>query len=176
MYLNVTKSREIKTSVSLSSGGISITWKEPLPIQAISDDNQIHSSYTQLLEGTINATLSWLFSLSSDLTFSGVNLRFNGEIIGAVEQSGDVVVASGFEDKFDLRWIPYERVILFVFNVTTEVNGTFGCDVLAKKVGTLTFKSTTQVDVVGKPNVAFNNDFQSEQSGKNKFGLLISLY
>ena len=78
-------------------------------------------------------------------------------MIGAVQPSGHDVVANSVKGKIDLSWIPFERFAVIIFNVTTEVIGTFDCDVWVSSIGTLTFRSTTQVDIVGKPYAAFNN-------------------
>ncbi|XP_068686471.1 uncharacterized protein [Montipora foliosa] len=139
-----------------ASDGSSITWYEPPPIQnlldTLSDPVGHLANSTQLLEGSINASLSWNFSLSSDLSFSSLTVSLGGTVIAGVALSGPGVQA-GFKDKFDIRWIPFQRVTLIIFNVTTEVNGTFSCTVAAAKgFGTVNFGSNIQVHVVDPPS------------------------
>ena len=129
----------------------SIEWKEPPPTQTISTpavgDPEEHPSSTSLLEGTINASLTWQFTLSSDLTFLALGLTFNDTSIG-----GQLQISDNFRDKYAINWIPSERITLMIFNVTTEVNGIFGCEVFAqiKQGGFATFRSNNQVNVIGK--------------------------
>ncbi|XP_068686476.1 fibroblast growth factor receptor 4-like isoform X4 [Montipora foliosa] len=142
--------------LSRFSDGSSITWYEPPPIQnlldTLSDPVGHLANSTQLLEGSINASLSWNFSLSSDLSFSSLTVSLGGTVIAGVALSGPGVQA-GFKDKFDIRWIPFQRVTLIIFNVTTEVNGTFSCTVAAAKgFGTVNFGSNIQVHVVDPPS------------------------
>ncbi|XP_068733307.1 fibroblast growth factor receptor 3-like [Montipora capricornis] len=131
----------------------SIEWKEPLPTQTITypavGDPEEHLSSTSLLKGTINASLSWHFTLSSDLTFLALGLTFNDTSIGGQSQISD-----NFRDKYAINWIPSERITLIIFDVTTEVNGIFGCEVftLIKQGGIVTFKSKNQVDVIASPS------------------------
>ncbi|XP_068733594.1 immunoglobulin superfamily member 10-like [Montipora capricornis] len=140
--------------LSRFSDGSSITWYEPPPIQTVSDTDVVDhlGNSTQLLEGSINASLSWNFSLSSDLSFSALTVSLGGTIIAGVVSSGPAVQA-GFGNKFDIRWIPFQRVTLIIFNVTTEVNGTFSCTITATKgFGVVNFGSNIQVHVVDPPS------------------------
>ncbi|XP_068734072.1 uncharacterized protein [Montipora capricornis] len=131
----------------------SIEWKVPPPTQTISKpavgDAEEHLSRTSLLEGTINASLSWQFTLSSDLTFHGLALKFNDTPI-----AGEFQIEDNFRDKYAINWIPSERITLIIFHVTTEVNGIFACEVGAQSPqgGLVTFKSKNQVDVIAPPS------------------------
>ena len=123
----------------------------PPPTQTISKpavgDAEEHLSRTSLLEGTINASLSWQFTLSSDLTFHGLALKFNDTPI-----AGEFQISDNFRDKYAINWIPSERFTLIIFHVTTEVNGIFACEVVTriKQGGFVIFKSKNQADVIGK--------------------------
>ena len=90
----------------------------------------IHRNRTRLIEGTINASLSWYFSLSSGLTLNGVLLKLKTDNIAfATNQKQEV--PAGFEDKYAIDWIPNQRITLVIFKVTSEHNATFACEVVA---------------------------------------------
>ena len=137
-------------NVRLSDGG-SITWYEPLPLETIVDENVYHTNSTQFLEGSNHSTLSWNFSLTSDLSFGSLKLKLNGVSIAGALWSGQHGVLDGFKKRFDISWIPIQRVTLVIFNVTTNEDGIYACEVsttegLVSKV----WKSKIEVDVVGK--------------------------
>ena len=135
--------------IFFSDGG-SLTWNEPLPIQNIPDNAIVeHTNHTTLPQGTY-ASLTWRFSLSSDLTFDSLTIRFDKEAIAGIWSSGQGVVPS-FEDKYGITWIPSQRITLGIFHVTTAQNGTFVCEVTAAKGHAIaTWKSIIEVDVLGK--------------------------
>ena len=134
----------------LSDG--SITWYEPLPVQTVPDVQNpvVHMPNSiQLLKGTINASLSWNFSLSSDVSFVRVKVAFKGVTIGTAVpgQSG---LLSGF-GKFDFLWIPSQKATLIILNVTTAENGAYSCEVQADKgLDNFIWRSEIEVNVVGK--------------------------
>ncbi|XP_068685611.1 neurotrimin-like [Montipora foliosa] len=136
---------------NLSDGG-SLTWNEPLPIQNIPDNAIVeHTNHTTLPQGTY-ASLTWRFSLSSDLTFDSLTIRFDKEAIAGIWSSGQGVVPS-FEDKYGITWIPSQRITLGIFHVTTAQNGTFVCEVTAAKGHAIaTWKSIIEVDVLDPPS------------------------
>ncbi|XP_068685579.1 fibroblast growth factor receptor 4-like isoform X1 [Montipora foliosa] len=134
----------------------SIQWKAPPPTQNISEaavgDPEEHLSRTSLLEGTINGTLSWHFSLSSDLTFVTFSLKFNDTLIGKILPSGQFEVLQRFRNKYAIDWFPFQRITLIIFYVTTEMNGIFSCAVVAQTpTGFVTFTSKNKVEVVVPP-------------------------
>ncbi|XP_068686976.1 tyrosine kinase receptor Cad96Ca-like isoform X2 [Montipora foliosa] len=139
-----------------------LTWIEPLPFQIVPDSDVVeHLNSTKLIEGTINATLSWQFSLS-EFTFESLTITFDGTAIAGVQSSGQGV-NSGFKDKYELNWIlGSQRVTLVIFQVTTAENGTFTCEVSAQTVGAFTatrWRSNIQVDVVDTPsNISASSD------------------
>jgi len=136
-------------NVPLSDGG-SITWYEPLPVETIVDVNVYHTNSTQFLEGKINATLSWNFSLTADLSFNTLNLKLNDVTIAGALSSGQHGVLDGFKERFDISWIPNQRVTL-IFNVSTNEDGTYACEVsTTERFVTKVWKSKIQVNVVGK--------------------------
>ena len=131
--------------------GGELTWKEPLPIQTVPDNNLTdHYSKTQLREGNTNATLRWHFALTG-LSFDSLLILFQGQAIAGARSSAQGP-QPGYENQYNINWVASQNlVLLFVFNVTTEVEGTFTCRVNAVK-GFLTFpfSSNFEVDVVGK--------------------------
>ncbi|XP_068685624.1 neuronal growth regulator 1-like isoform X1 [Montipora foliosa] len=141
--------------------GNSITWYEPLPIQTIQDASRLdHSSYTKLLKRANNASLSWNFSLSSDLIFDSLTFSFEGVAIAGVRSSGRGVLPR-FQDKYKISSISFQRFTLVILNVTIKDNGTFSCEVYAAKgVATFRWKSNVQAYVVDPPSniVASNNE------------------
>ena len=135
----------------LTDGG-QLTWNEPLPILTVQRSDAslvIHRNNTKLIEDTINASLSWYFSLSSGLTFIGANLRLKTDTIAFVDNQNQAVSA-GFKDKYAINWIPNQRITLVIFKVTSEHNATFACEVLASENGISTWRSQVQVYVVGR--------------------------
>ena len=118
-----------------------------------------HFSSRQLFEGTINATLSWRFGLTklnflSFIIFFGLNpvARVSSEVTGT---------PPSYANRFGLDWIPDQNLVkLFIFNVTTEDNGIFSCQVTAGSLDRFAefhFTSNVRVDVVGKLKVKFRN-------------------
>ena len=141
---------------------VSIQWKAPPPTQNISEvavgDPVEHLSRTSLLEETINGTLSWHFSLSSDLTFVTFSLKFNDTLIGKILPSGQVELLHRFRNKYAIAWFPFQRIALIIFYVTTEMNGIFSCTVVAQTpTGFVTFTSKNKVEVVGKLYISLIN-------------------
>ena len=143
------------TAVFDISDGASVTWYEPLPVETISDHNVDHSKSTQLREGSINASLSWNFSLSEDLSLISLNLKFNNGFIGGVSPQGQAGIAGAYIERFQFIWIPSKRATLIIYNVTMVDNGTFSCDVTvydSVDFSSKTWTSKIQVNVVGKPS------------------------
>ena len=141
---------------------VSIEWKAPPPTQNISETAlggpEEHLSRTSLLEGTINGTLSWQFSLSSDLTFFIIRLKFDGTLFGRILRTGKAQVLDNFRDKYAINWRPFQRTTLIIFYVTTEMDGIFSCEVFARTPGGfVTFTSKNKVEVVGKLYISLIN-------------------
>ena len=136
------------------SDGASLTWNKPLPTQIVqaAADPMKHLSSRQLFEGTINATLSWHFGLT-ELIFESLLIFFEGISVARVSSSVTGIPPS-YANRFGLDWIPNQNLVkLFIFNVTTEDNGTFSCRVTADSLDRFSkfrFRSDVQVDVVGK--------------------------
>ena len=86
-----------------------------------------------------------------DLSFDSLSIFFGGQNIAGVRPPVQEPLP-GFENQFGINWIGSQNlVILFIFNVTTEVNGTFTCMVrTVRGAGTFLFSSNVQVNVVGK--------------------------
>ena len=118
-----------------------------------------HFSSRQLFEGTINATLSWHFG-STELTFKSLLIFFEQNAVARVSSSVTGTRPS-YTNRFSLDWIPNQNLVkLFIFNVTTEDNGTFSCEVTADSLDRFSefkFTSIVRVDVVGKLEVKFRN-------------------
>ncbi|XP_067030284.1 uncharacterized protein [Acropora muricata] len=137
----------------LLSDAANLTWNEPLPRQvvpAVKDPKQ-HFSSIQLSEGTINATLSWNFSLTG-LHFQAVGVSFKGKTVAIISP---LVTGTRppYGNRFGLDWIPNQNLVkLFIFNVTSDDNGRFSCRVTAESWDRFTefhFRSNVEVDVVG---------------------------
>ena len=128
-----------------------LTWKEPLPIQTVPDNNITdHLSKKQLHEGNTNATLRWHFALTG-LSFDSLTILFGGQGIAAARPSAQAPVP-GFENQYDINWVASQNLVtLFIFSVTTDVKGRFECQVNALRgIFPLRFSSIVEVDVVGK--------------------------
>ncbi|XP_015777383.1 PREDICTED: fibroblast growth factor receptor 3-like isoform X2 [Acropora digitifera] len=141
--------------------GDQLTWNEPLPVLTVQESDVsmvIHRNHTRLIEGTINASLSWYFSLSSGLTLVGVNLKLKTDNIAFVNNQKQEVSA-GFKDKYAINWIPNQRITVIIFKVTSEHNATFACEVVASGNAISIWRSHVQVDVVGPPsNIITSSD------------------
>ena len=116
-----------------------------------------HFSVRQLFEGTINATLNWHFGLK-DLIFKSLLIVFEGNSVARASSSVTGTPPS-YANRFGLDWIPSQNLVkLFIFNVTTEDNGTFSCRVTADSLDRFSefqFTSNVQVDVLSKFKVKF---------------------
>ena len=145
------------------SDGASLTWNEPSPTQIVqaAADPVKHFSSRQLFEGTTNATLSWHFGLT-ELIFRSLVIFFEGNSVARVSSSVTGIPPS-YANRFGLDWIPNQKLVkLFIFNVTTENNGTFSCRVTADsqdRFNVFQFRSNVQVDVVGKIKVKFRSTY-----------------
>ena len=134
-----------------------MTWNQPPPTQIVQGavDPVRHFSKGQLVEGTINATLSWHFGLT-ELIFKSLLIFFEGNSVARVSSSVNGTPPS-YANRFGLDWIPNQNLVkLLIFNVTTEDNGTFSCRVKADSLDRFDefqFISNVQVDVVGKLKV-----------------------
>ena len=146
--------------ISFLTDGTQLTWNEPLPVLIVQESDsrqEVHRNCTRLIEGTINASVSWYFSLSSGLTFTGVNLRLKTVSIALVNNNRQEVLA-GFKDKYAIDWIPNQRITLVIFKVTSEHNATFACEVVASGNAISTWKSHVQVYVVGRVHCSCDAD------------------
>ncbi|XP_044180729.1 fibroblast growth factor receptor 4-like [Acropora millepora] len=140
--------------VCLETVGNQLTWNEPLPVLTVQESDsrqEVHKNYTRLIEDTVNASLSWNFSLSAGLIFTGVNLILKTNTIAFINNQ-KAAVSTGFKDKYAIKWIPTQRITLVIFKVTSEHNATFACEVLASGNGIKTWRSEVQVDVVVPPS------------------------
>ena len=130
-----------------------LTWKEPLPIQTVQDDN-ITNHRSKILvtlnEGNTNAIIRWHFVLK-DLTFHSMTIWFGGQVIAGIRSSKQGP-EPGFENRFGINWIVSQNLVtLTIFNATTDVNGIFTCEVSTERgFGTFLFSSSVQVNIVGK--------------------------
>ena len=132
-------------------------WKEPPPTQIVkaTRDPVKHFSDKQLFEGTINATLTWHFG-STELNFKSLIIRFERKSVARISSSV-TGTPPDYVNRFGLDWIPNQNLVkLVIFNVTTEDNGTFSCQVTADSLDGFSdyhFTSNVRVDVVGKLKV-----------------------
>ena len=135
-----------------------LTWKEPLPIQTVQDNNLTdHFGKKELLEGSTNATLRWHFALTG-LSFDSLTILLGGQAIAGARHSAQAPVP-GFENQYDINLVTSQNLVtLFIFNVTTEVDGTFTCRVTTVKgFVTVIFSSNVEVDVVGKAKTLWHS-------------------
>ena len=140
--------------------GNQLTWNEPLPVLTVQESDsrqEVHRNYTRLIKDTINASLSWYFSLSSGLTLNGVFLKLETDTIAVVDNQKQELSA-GYKDKYALNWIPKQRITLVIFKVTNEHNATFVCEVLATGNSFAVWRSEVQVDVFGRIYSSCNAD------------------
>ena len=136
------------TKCSLLDGG-SITWYEPPPVETTADDNVIRTYNTSLVEGSTNVALSWSFSLTRDLTFGFVHLRFGGVLVATVSQNGKSDPSVGFKDRVNVTWIP-QKVTLTILKVSTHDDGEFSCEVSTIGGGSKEWRRKIKVTVLGE--------------------------
>ena len=131
---------------------MSVTWYEPPPEETLSDHNLDHKLKTvRLLEGVTGSSLSWNFSFSSDLTFNGLTVIFNGASVGGVLSSGQAGLQNPFAQRYNLSWIATEKFTLIISNVTDGDNGMFTCELnLCQGFACNVWESTIKVEVDGK--------------------------
>ena len=137
--------------------GNELTWNEPLPVLTVRETDsrqEVHRNYTRLIKDTINASLSWYFSLSG-LTLASVNLKLETDTIAEVNNQKQEV-SEGYKDKYAINWIPKQRITLVIFKVTNEHNATFVCEVLGTGNGFAIWRSEVQVDVFGRIHSSCN--------------------
>ena len=134
------------------SDGVSITWYEPPPVETITSPSDIRTVNRNLTKG-FEAQLSWNFSLSAGLTLATVKVELqssNTAVASYVHQFKSVSVANGFQDRFNVTWIP-SKLTLTVFNVATNDEDVFDCNVdVFDGVSLSTWRRRIQAKVVGK--------------------------
>ena len=140
------------TTDILISDGVSVTWYEPPPEETLSDHNLDHKLMTvRLLEGVTDSPLSWNFSFSSDLSFDGLTVTFNGVNVAGVRSSGQAGLVNPSDQRYNYNWIATEKFTLIISNVTDGDSGMFACSVdLCQGVACNDWQSTIKVEVVGK--------------------------
>ncbi|XP_022800042.1 MAM domain-containing glycosylphosphatidylinositol anchor protein 2-like [Stylophora pistillata] len=117
------------------SGGQSVTWYEPLPVETVSSSTtDLPPAKMKVFEG-YPASLSWNFSLTSLTLFLGT-VRFDTVTLGLGGPGGSGAnVDDAFKDRFNLTWIS-QRLTLVIFNVTASYdasNGAFECELGTNK-------------------------------------------
>jgi len=136
----------------ISDGGGTITWYEPPPVETTADNTLIRTNNTQFLQGSTNVTLSWNFSLASDLNpLLVVEVKLNTDLVVQIlPVSGQVTLQEGFKNRFSARWINSQRVALVIFNANVDDNGTFACEMSTFGGGLKIWRRDIQVKVLGK--------------------------
>ena len=130
-----------------------MTWLEPPPSETITHHLNITEANKSLVKGSLNAELSCNFSLSADLSIITVSIHFGGTSVANFAESQQAQsVSPGFEGRFNVTWVPNKLTLIF-FNVTSEDEGEFRCDVLTLlSPGAViqTWKRRIQVSLLGK--------------------------
>ena len=134
------------------SDGVNVTWYEPPPEETLLDHNLDHKLKTvRLLEGVTDSPLSWNFSFSSDLSFDGLTVSFNGVNVAGVRSSGQAGLANPSDQRYNFSWIATEKFTLIISNVTDGDSGKFTCALnLCQGFACNSWESTIKVEVVGK--------------------------
>ena len=150
---------------------MSVTWYEPPPEETLSDHNLDHKLKTvRLLEGVNDSPLRWNFSFSSDMSFDGLIVTFNGVNVAGVRSSGQAGLVNPSDQRYNFSWIATEKFTLIISNVTDGDSGMFTCAVnLCQGFACNDWRSTVKVEVVGKFARVENN------YSKNKYWVEVSL-
>ena len=130
-----------------NSGGQSITWHEPPPVETVTDDQVVHTNNTQLYTGSINKRLNWRFSLADDP--ASILVLFNSSGVATITPPS-VTVAPGFTSRVSVTWVT-GLVTLIIFNVTAADEGVYSCQLTTKTVKI--WKRNIKVAVVGNYKV-----------------------
>ena len=121
-------------------------------METITDVSVIRTVDRNLTNG-FEAQLSWNFSLTADSTLITVTVELhsiNRVVAIYVAQPVSLSVTSGFQDRFNVTWIP-SKITLTIFNVATDDKEGFLCKVLALGGGgTITWARKIEVAVLGK--------------------------
>ena len=140
------------SAVYISDGG-SITWFEPPPSETVTDPLIISAANKSLIKGSLNGELSCNFSVSADLSIIIVSIRFGGTSVANFATSQQALsVSPGFKSRFNVTWVPNKLTLIF-FNVTSQDEGEFRCDVLTlRSPGAViqTWKRKIQVSLLGE--------------------------
>ena len=95
--------------------------------------------------------LSWNFTFSSDLSFEGLTVAFNGVNVAGVRSSGQAGLVNPSDQRYDFSWIATEKFTLIISNVTDGDSRMFTCALnLCQGVACNNWESTIKVEVVGK--------------------------
>ena len=131
---------------------MSVTWYEPPPEETLSDHNLDHKLKTvRLLEGVTDSSLSWNFSFSSDLSFDGLTVAFNGVSVAGVRSSGLAGLVNPSDQRYNFIWTAIEKFTLIIANVTDGDSGMFTCALnLCQGFDCNNWESFIKVQVVGK--------------------------
>ena len=128
-----------------NSGGQSITWYEPPPVETVTDDTLVHTNYTSLYIGSRNKRLNWRFNLAQDPI--AVPLQLDGAGIATIAPTAPLVtVTQPFTSRVNVTWVS-GHVTPIIFNVTAGDEGVFSC-VLTTVSGNA-WKRNIKVGVVG---------------------------
>ena len=132
-----------------NSGGQSITWYEPPPVETVTDAQLVHTNNIQLYTGSINKSLNWTFSLAQDPIV--ISLRLNGSgVASIVTSTASVLVAPAFTSRVYVTWVT-GQVTMIIFNVTAADEGVFSCQLTT--VSANVWKRNIKVAVVGNYKV-----------------------
>ena len=141
--------RGLKSNFYVSGGG-SITWFEPPPFETVTDPSSIPAANINLTKGSSNEKLSCNFSLSADLSLVGATIKLGGSsVVSFVQNQQRVSVQTGFENRFNATWVPYELTVILL-NVTSAEEGEYRCEVLSVGSSVQTWARTIQVSLLGK--------------------------
>ena len=153
---------------------MSVTWYEPPPEETLSNHILDHKLKTvRLLEGVTDSPLSWNLSFSSDLTFNGLTVTFNGVNVAGVLSSGQAGLQNPFDQRYNFSWIATEKFSLIISNVTDGDSGMFTCAVvLCQGFSCNSWESTIEVEVVGK----FTRDKKNCSKNKYWVEVLLQMY
>ena len=132
-----------------NSGGQSITWYEPPPVETVTDAQLVHTNNIQLYTGSINKRLNWTFTLAQDPV--SVLLQLDGASVATIVPSTPLVrVAAAFTSKVNVTWVR-GQITLIIFNVTTADEGVYSCEMTSANVKE--WKRNIKVEVVGNYKV-----------------------
>ena len=140
--------------LSSAIDGKSVKWYEPPPVvTALSQSDVFDPSISQLYEGS-PGSLSWNYSLTSDLSIALVTIKFSRAIIATIKSNGQANdISADFKERFSIRSTTRSATLIISSVAAADDNakGYFSCELITTT--SEFWRREIQVEVIGKLTV-----------------------